>query len=92
MTELPQVPQKRRPLSTTAIAQRWGCSGRHVVNLIREKQLEAVRIGERKYIVWLEEVERFEKCGWSGTEEAGTSTSKAESENPAERGIVHSQK
>ncbi len=83
---------RRSPLSTKMVANRWGCTSRHVVNLIKEKKLEAVRIGERKYILWLDEIERFEQCGWSGTEKDGTSTSEAEKEFPAERKIVHKQR
>jgi hypothetical protein len=53
-----------------------------VRRLIAAKQLEAFRIGEKNWRVWPEEVERFEKCGWSYTEESGAPISKEESESP----------
>ncbi len=50
-----------RPYSVATLAERWGCSRRHVSNLIRKGALQSFRVGALLR-VRPEEVERYE-CG-----------------------------
>jgi excisionase family DNA binding protein len=50
-----------RPFSVATLAERWGCSRRHVSNLIRRGHLQSFRVGALLR-VRPEEVERYE-CG-----------------------------
>ena len=50
-----------RPFSIATLAERWGCSRRHVSNLIRKGALQSFRVGNLLR-VRPEEVERYE-CG-----------------------------
>lgn len=72
----------RKPLNVTQVAAKWACSGMQVRRLINLGQLKAFKIGERNYRIWPEEVERFEKCGWSYTEESGVPTSQEGEDYP----------
>ena len=50
-----------RPYSVQTLAERWGCSRRHVTNLIRRGELRAFRVGALLRIT-PEVVEAYE-CG-----------------------------
>ena len=53
--------EAERPFSVATLAERWGCSRRHVSNLIRKGALQSFRVGALLR-VRPEEVERYE-CG-----------------------------
>jgi excisionase family DNA binding protein len=49
-----------RPYTPATLAERWGCSARHVRDLIAEGQLEAFRLGDKLLRIKPEAVEAFE--------------------------------
>jgi len=51
--------EAERPFSIATLAERWGCSKRHVSNLIRKGALQSFRVGALLR-VRPEEVERYE--------------------------------
>lgn len=54
MTSLPPV------LTPEMLAEYWGCSGRHVRNLINRGELSAFRIGAKLVRIRRESIEEFE--------------------------------
>jgi len=78
----PLTPEGReggRPLYTPdTLAERWGCSGKQVRNMILAGKLRAFRIGERLIRIPAAAVEEFEACqtiDLPATEEPGPSAS-----------------
>ena len=66
-----------RPYSVKTLAERWGCSGRHVYDMIKQGKITPFRIGVHHIRIRAEEVERYE-CGLSGTGESGLPTRSVE--------------
>lgn len=51
-----------RPLLPREVAERWGCSERHVRDLIASGQLGHFRVGERLLRIPAAAVEEYERC------------------------------
>jgi excisionase family DNA binding protein len=59
-------------LTPRQVAERWGCSPRHVRRLCRSGELRAMRLGQDAWRISMEAVETFEQARTSG---AASSTS-----------------
>lgn len=59
-----------RPFTPKSLAVRWGCSDKHIRNMIERQELEAFRIG-RNVRIPAHAVERIEGCGLSNTGATG---------------------
>jgi excisionase family DNA binding protein len=64
-----------KPFTPKSLAERWGCSPRHIVGLIQKGELRAFRIGTL-WRVPAAEVERVETSGASATTEDRTDQGK----------------
>ena len=63
-----------RPLLPKHVAERWGCSERHVRNLIRDGELKHFRLGGRLLRVPASAVEEYERCRTQITSSEGSAT------------------
>lgn len=64
-----------RPLLPRQVAERWGCSERHVRNLIAAGQLRYFRLGGRLLRIPASAVEEYERRQARGGASCATSTS-----------------
>lgn len=51
------------PYTPESLAKRWGCSPRHIRNLINRGMLPAFSLGAKLVRIPANVVEEFEKCG-----------------------------
>jgi excisionase family DNA binding protein len=74
--------QAARVFTPATLAQEWGCSERHVRNLVAAGQLRAFRLGSKLLRIPAEAVEEF-ACQHtaSGTSEGSSPSSSGESES-----------
>ena len=49
-----------RPFTPETLAQRWGCSSKHVRNMVKRGELQAFRLGGKLLRISAEEVGRYE--------------------------------
>ncbi|MGT2444500.1 helix-turn-helix domain-containing protein [Ensifer adhaerens] len=51
-----------KPFTPKSLADRWGCSDRHIRNMIARGELTAYRLGGKLLRIQPQEVERVETC------------------------------
>ncbi len=59
-----------RPYTPRTLAERWGCSDRHIRDLIKKNKLPAFKVGSLVRI-GADVVERIEACGLSNIGDTG---------------------
>ncbi|TIQ33123.1 MAG: helix-turn-helix domain-containing protein [Mesorhizobium sp.] len=67
-------------MNPATLAERWGCSGQHIRNLIASGELPSFKLGGKLLRIRGEDVERFECQGRSNS---GQSPDTAESSPPS---------
>jgi excisionase family DNA binding protein len=64
----PMAEMTDRPFSPETLAERWGCSARHVRNLIKRGDINAFQLGGKLWRISAAEVARIEASGNTETQ------------------------
>lgn len=59
------TPADRRALSVRQIALRWSCKKSRVYRAINDEGLEAFKMGPQSTRVWVDVLERWERCNFA---------------------------